>query len=253
MPRHKNCGGCIETMSRSEASPIQTIHFHHPSLSALSPLPLFIQSIRVMLSFPPFPLFFLVYLVIKKRDRLTRTLYCTEMRIACVHTNFHTKCSSCKDWQLNIEVDSQSAPLLEKFTNSFCKPCHSSCQSDVFVFLISASLLRVIMMFCGFYPPVDVHDPLSHWLHCQEGSVHYMLIILACRSKGEKAVTKHYNKWFRDCFGVFKSCFSFVCLFHDYSDTYFYYMLFKLLCVHIQMTVTPGVFLGWRGDGISLQ
>lgn len=126
MPRHKNSGGCIETMSRSEASPIQTIQFHHPSLSALSPLPIFIQSIRVMLSFPPFPLFFLVYLVIKKRDKLTRTLYCTETRIACVHTNFHTKCSSCKDWQLNIEVDSQSAPLLEKFTNSFCKPCHSS-------------------------------------------------------------------------------------------------------------------------------
>lgn len=74
----KNSAGCSKTMSRSEASSIQTIQFHHPSLSALSPLPLFIQSICVMSSFPPFPLFFLVYFVTKKRDRLTRTLYCTE-------------------------------------------------------------------------------------------------------------------------------------------------------------------------------
>lgn len=41
---------------------LQQDQFHHPSLSALSPLPLVIQSIHVMMSFAPFPLFFLGYM-----------------------------------------------------------------------------------------------------------------------------------------------------------------------------------------------
>lgn len=73
-------------------------------------------------------------------------MHCTALksplRTVCVHTNFHTKCSSYKDRQSHLEVDGQSTPLLEKFTNFFCvNSVTALCQSDVFVFLIPTSLL----------------------------------------------------------------------------------------------------------------
>ena len=103
-------------MSRSEARVIQTIQLHHPSLS---PLPLLFKSIGVMMSFPHFSFILLLYFVIKKRDRLTLALCCTEkkgnlLRKVCVLTNFHTKLQRPTS---TPRLDGQSTPLLEKFTN----------------------------------------------------------------------------------------------------------------------------------------
>lgn len=205
-----------------------------------------------MTSLPPFPFicFFWEILSQRKRDRLTfkhTVLHWKELsplRAApCAYVLTSTPSAQTDNYTLRWAASPRL--YLKSLRTFFCKQCHSSCQSDLFVFLLSVSLL------CDYDVLWLLPPHRCAWSALSVASLAERQVSITCQSywsKGGKAVRKHYNKWFRD-FCV-ASSFTLVFISLKKTPTLSESIVGFITCSPDTLMT---VFLGQQEEGVSLQ